>query len=118
MYLFVEEKIKKAVDNGEFNDLPGMGKPLDYKDELPGLSPELKLSFKVLKNAGYVTEKEKANHEDITLQDLLTYATEGENKGMYQKRLQFEELAQEKKWHRNSKFRQYVDQIYRKIFQS
>lgn len=116
MYLFVEEKIKKAVDDGEFNDLPGMGKPLDYRDELPGLSPELKLSFKVLKNAGYVPEKKKSNHEDLTLQDLLAYATGGENKGIYQKRLQFEEVVQEKKWHHNSKFRQYAHQIYRRLF--
>ena len=62
MYLFVEEKIKKAVDNGDFNDLPGMGKPLDFRDDLPGLSSELKLGFKVLKNAGYIPEKEKSNH--------------------------------------------------------
>ena len=49
MYQFVEEKIKKAVEDGTFNDLPGAGKPLDFRDDLPGLSPELKMGFKVFK---------------------------------------------------------------------
>ena len=115
MYLFVEEKIKKAVENGEFNDIPGMGKPLDFRDELPGLSAELKLGFKVLKNAGYIPEKKNVNHEDIRLYDLLSYATDGD-KGIQEKRLQFEEIAKEKKWHQNSKFKQYANQIYRKLF--
>ncbi|WP_338469464.1 DUF1992 domain-containing protein [Niallia sp. XMNu-256] len=116
MYLFVEEKIKKAVDNGEFDDIPGMGKSLDYRDELPGLSPELKLGFKVLKNAGYVPSNDKVQHEDVTIQDLLSYATDGENKGFFQKRVQFNELAQEKKWQHNAKFKQYAQQIYQKLF--
>ena len=30
MYQFVEEKIKKAVEDGKFNDLPGAGKPLRF----------------------------------------------------------------------------------------
>jgi len=116
MYLFVEEKIKKAVDAGEFNNLPGQGEPLDFRDDLPGLSPELKLGFKVLKNAGYIPEKGQTNKENITIQDLLSYATDGKEKGKFEKRLQFEELVQEKKWHHNSKFKAYADRIYQKLF--
>ncbi len=104
------------MNNGDFDALPGMGKSLDYRDELPGLSSELKLGFKVLKNAGYVPSNGKVLHEDITIQNLISYATDGENKGTSEKRLQFEELALEKKWKHNSKFKQYAQQIYQKLF--
>ena len=116
MYQFVEEKIKKAVENGEFNDLPGAGKPLDFRDDLPGLSPELKMGFKVLKNAGYIPEKSEMKSSDILIHDLLSYATDGEEKGTFQKRRHFEELAHEKKWYHHSTFKVYADKIYRKLF--
>ena len=116
MYQFVEEKIKRAVEDGKFNDLPGAGKPLDFRDDLPGLSPELKMGFKVLKNAGYIPEKSVMKSSDVLIHDLLSYATDGEEKGNFQKRRQFEELAHEKKWHHNSKFKVYADKIYRKLF--
>ena len=83
MYLFVEEKIKKAVEDGTFNDLPGAGKPLDFRDDLPGLSPELKMGFEVLKNAGYIPEKSKMKSSDVLIYDLLSYATDGEEKGKF-----------------------------------
>lgn len=116
MYLFVEEKIKKAVEDGEFNDLPGMGKPLDFRDDLPGLAPELKIGFKVLKNAGYIPEKGERNKADISIHDLLSYATDGEEKGTIEKRRQFAELAHEKKWYHHSTFKRYANKIYQKLF--
>jgi hypothetical protein len=116
MYIFVEEKIRKAVEEGEFKDLPGMGKPLDFRDDLPGLSPELKMGFKILKNAGYLPEKSKLKRSDVSIHDLLFYATDVAEKGIYQKRLQFEELAHEKKWYHQSTFKKYANKIYRKLF--
>ena len=54
MYIFeklAEEKIVAAMQRGEFNALPGAGKPLPA-DNLPGVPEELRLACKVLKNAG------------------------------------------------------------------
>lgn len=116
MYLFVEEKIKKAVEDGAFDDLPGIGKPLDLRDDLPGISPELKMGFKVLKNAGYVPEKGEKKTSDISIHDLLTYATDGEDKGNIEKRRHFKELAYENKWDRNASFKRYAHKIYQKLF--
>ena len=116
MYLFVEEKIRKAVEKGEFDDLPGTGKPLDFRDDLPGLSPELKMGFKVLKNAGYIPEKSEMKSSDVLIHDLLSYATDGEEKGNFQKRRQFEELVHEKRWYRHSTFKDYANKIYQKLF--
>lgn len=115
-YYFVEEKIKKAVDNGEFDDLPGMGKPLDYSDDLPGLSPELKMGYRMLKNAGYLSEEKSKKNSAITFEDLISTATDGLDKGDYQKRMKFDEFVVKRKLRSNIKFIEYANKIYQKLF--
>jgi hypothetical protein len=46
----VEERIRQAQESGEFVDLPGSGKPLVLED-LSGVPEELRLAYKILKNA-------------------------------------------------------------------
>ena len=47
-----ERKIAEAVANGELDNLPGAGKPLELDDD--ALVPEeLRMAYRVLKNAGY-----------------------------------------------------------------
>lgn len=54
--LLAERKIAEAVSRGEFDDLPGTGRPLDLEDD--ALVPEeLRLAYRILKNAGF-TPKE------------------------------------------------------------
>ncbi len=49
----VERRIEEAVARGEFDDLPGAGRPLDLDDDL--LVPEeLRVAHRILKNSGYV----------------------------------------------------------------
>jgi hypothetical protein len=47
----VEEQIREAERNGEFNDLAGQGKRLDYNDEETALEGDLKMAHHILKNA-------------------------------------------------------------------
>ena len=47
----VEEQIREAEKNGEFNDLAGQGKPLDYNDEETAFEGDLKMAHHILKNA-------------------------------------------------------------------
>ena len=48
-----EARIREAQARGEFDQLPGHGKPLQLDDD--ALIPEdLRLAYRVLKNAGYV----------------------------------------------------------------
>lgn len=114
MYYFVEEKIKKAVENGEFDNLPGKGKPLDLTDDMPGLSPELKMAYKVLKNAGYL-ESETEEKEKITFKDLYHCAT-GEKEDQFQKKKEFFEFMKTRNLHSNKKFHIYADKIFKKFF--
>jgi hypothetical protein len=54
-----EEKIRAAIRNGEFKDLPGAGKPL-HVEHFYFLPPEFKFAYTVLRNSGFLnlsTEK-------------------------------------------------------------
>ncbi len=48
-----EQKITEAIKAGEFDNLPGQGKPLLLDDDWYGPSRN-RLAFKILKNAGYL----------------------------------------------------------------
>ena len=48
----VEERIKKAQKKGDFDNLEGTNKPLKFDDE--HVPQELRLSHKILKNAGFL----------------------------------------------------------------
>ena len=79
-----------------------MGKPLDLKDELPGLSPELKMVYKTLKNAGYMPENDDKDQNSITIQELVNSATDGMYeemvKGELHKRLEFGEFVKKRNY--------------------
>jgi len=49
--LIAERKIAEAIERGEFEDLPGKGKPLQFSRD-PLESPDQRLANKILKNAG------------------------------------------------------------------
>ena len=49
----VESRIRDAQARGEFDGLPGSGRPLPDED-LSGVPPELRVAVRILKNAGCV----------------------------------------------------------------
>ncbi|MDR3639823.1 MAG: DUF1992 domain-containing protein [Humidesulfovibrio sp.] len=73
-----EERIRKAQEDGEFDDLPGRGQPLDLEDDAH-VPPELKMAWRVLKNAGCLPPELEAEREIHTARELLEAMTdEGE----------------------------------------
>ncbi len=48
----VEQRIKKAQKDGEFDNLEGTHKPLQFEDE--HVPSELRLAHKILKNSGFL----------------------------------------------------------------
>ena len=55
----IERRIDEARRQGAFDDLPGAGKPMDLDDDR--LVPEeLRVAFRILKNAGYVPSEVEA----------------------------------------------------------
>ena len=69
-----ERLILEAQSRGEFDDLPGAGRPLDLEDD--ALVPEeLRGAYRVLRNAGYVPPELEPHREIRRIEDLLQHAT-------------------------------------------
>lgn len=48
----IDQKIREAMEQGEFDDLPGKGKPVDTSEN-PFEDPEMRPAHRVLRNAGF-----------------------------------------------------------------
>lgn len=74
-----ERRIQAAQKEGAFDHLPGEGKPLDFEDDstVPG---ELRMAYKVLRNAGYLPPEIADRKEINTILDLLEHCEEGAEK--------------------------------------
>lgn len=58
-----EEKIREAAARGDFDHLPGAGQPLPDEDDLALVPPELRMAYRVMKNAGYLPEEVRLRRE-------------------------------------------------------
>ena len=69
LYL-AERKIEEALARGELDDLPGAGRPLELDDDR--LVPEdVRLAYRILKNAGYVPPELEELREIAQLERLV-----------------------------------------------
>ena len=57
--LIAERKIAEAMERGEFDDVPGSGRPLDLEED-PLVPEELRMAYRILRNAGYVPTEVEA----------------------------------------------------------
>lgn len=74
-----EEKIQEAMRNGDFSGLPGYGRPLRLEDD-SRVPSDLRMAYKILKNAGYVPEELNLQKEINSTKDLLKYCTDEKEK--------------------------------------
>ena len=65
-----EERIRQAIEHGEFDDLPGKGKPLELDDD-SHLPADLRMSYKILKNADCLPPELELRKEIVTTRELL-----------------------------------------------
>lgn len=71
----VEQRINEAASRGDFKDLPGAGKPLEFNDDL--LVPEeVRVVNRILKNAGFVPPAVEQLRALRGLQDELDKVTD------------------------------------------
>ena len=75
-----EEKIRQAMERGEFDNLPGSGKPLQGLDSYFATSEGVRLGYSILKNAGFVPEEMALLKEINTLKDQAVDCTDPEKK--------------------------------------
>jgi Domain of unknown function (DUF1992) len=66
----IEAKIAEARRAGAFDDLPGAGKPLNLDEDL--LVPEdVRMAYRILKNAGFVPAEVEARREAADVRKLI-----------------------------------------------
>jgi len=65
-----EQKLADAVSRGELDNLPGAGRPLELEDA--ALVPEeLRLAYRILKNAGHVPPEVEQLNDIAQLERLV-----------------------------------------------
>ncbi len=73
MYIFhkiAEQRIREAMEKGAFDNLEGKGKPLVFEDD-SFVPPDLRMAYKILKNAGFLPPELQAEKEIKNAEDLL-----------------------------------------------
>lgn len=82
----VELQLQDAEERGLLRNLPGSGKPLPDED-LSNVPAELRGSYRMLKQAGYVPEEVELRRSIQRLSDLIAVATdEGERRALRERR--------------------------------
>lgn len=114
-----EQKIREAMLNGEFDDLPGKGKPLSLED-LSMVPEELRMGYKVLKNAGFVPEEIQFRKEMLRLEDLIACCYDEKERNELKsrwkaKKLRFHMLMEERTGLGGHAYAAYRDKIETKL---
>ncbi|MDY6831155.1 MAG: DnaJ family domain-containing protein [Thermodesulfobacteriota bacterium] len=71
----VEQRIERARREGAFDNLPGAGKPLALEDDRH-VPEDLRLAYKILKNAGCLPPEIELRKEIRQTEDLLAGETD------------------------------------------
>jgi hypothetical protein len=83
-----EKKIREAMDNGDFDDLPGRGKPLQLEDDRH-IPPDIRLAHKILKNADCLPPELELRKEIVSIEELLAGVKDTKEKYKQIKRLNY-----------------------------
>jgi hypothetical protein len=72
--IIAEQKIKEAQKKGFFDNFEGKGRPIKNDDE--NVSPELRMAYKILKNADCLPPEIELKKEITRTEDLLKGLTQ------------------------------------------
>lgn len=84
----VEERIQAALKKGDFQNLEGAGKPLRLHDDA-NVPEELRLAYKILKNADMLPPEIELQKNIRQMEDLLEEITDAAEKYRTIKKLNF-----------------------------
>ncbi|WP_092481640.1 DUF1992 domain-containing protein [Desulfoscipio geothermicus] len=115
--LIAENKIREAMQKGEFNNLEGKGKPLK-PDDLSGVPENLRVPYKILKNAGMLPQELEMEKEIVSLRRLINCCYDKQEKDVLTKKLNEKTLRfnmlMEKRG-RSLALNLYEDKIYKRL---
>ena len=119
VHIIAEEKIKQAMNDGEFDYLPGKGKPLVIED-LSAIPQDLRMAYSLLKNAKMLEDEQNYRKELMQIEDLIACCHDPEEKlvlqqKLNQKLLQFNQVLQKRNTTNSSAFKKYDTKIQMRI---
>ncbi len=114
-----DQMIEEAMKRGEFDDLPGKGKPLELED-LSHVPEELRSAYKLMKNANIMPEELTLRQEMLTLSDLIAACQQDEErlrlrKKLDEKTLRLNMLTAQMDWSSNSAYNRYESKIRQRL---
>lgn len=65
-----ERKIREAIEDGEFENLSGKGRPLHFEDET-WIPDDLRTAYRFLKNSGFIPRELELRNEIVNLKRLI-----------------------------------------------
>ena len=74
-----EKRIEEAISKGELDGLPGQGQPLSLEEDQM-IAPEIRMAYRVLKNAGYIPEEVILRKEIARIEELMVGLEDGEQR--------------------------------------
>ena len=87
-----ENKIREAMDEGLFENIPGNGKPFTFEDD--SLVPaDLRQCHKILKNANCLPRELELRRDIFNLRQMLDSATDEKTRTALQRKLNSTMLA-------------------------
>ena len=72
-----EERIRAAMAAGEFENLPGRGRPLELEDD-SSVPADLRMAFRILKRASVLPEELELRKSLVSLDALIAACTDTE----------------------------------------
>lgn len=81
-----EDRIREAMDNGEFENLRGKGKPLDLREYFQA-PPHLRAAFGFLKNADILPREISLKKDIEVLEGKLRRARSEKKKAEYRRKI-------------------------------
>jgi len=84
----IENRIKEAQKKGDFDNLPGSGKPISIEDD-SHIPEDLRLAYKILKNANCVPPEIQLKKDIRKMEDMLENMSDEKEKYRHIKKINF-----------------------------
>jgi hypothetical protein len=106
-----EQKIREAMEMGAFENLPGRGKPLQLEDD-HHIPEDLRLAYKILKNADCLPPELELKKEIRRMEDLLEQIPDEREKYRLMKKINYQVMKLNMMGHKSPLFEE--TQVYYK----